>query len=168
MWKPTADLLQCDLDYDLASISNFPQSCSTRVLLSALNGLCGDTEKMLTRAHIHTSGPHTHVHTVTTKDRFLANNSPNVTFPLCSVAMAAINCAEVFMCRTNSAKELIVLAHSTQSYRLCTLTPAHSLSNPLLFESGVKTAWNSGKNHHSWKTFNSELQGKAYQHYRQM
>ena len=110
----------------------------------------------------------THVHTVTTKDRFLANNSPNVTFPLCSVAMAAINCSEVFMCRTNSAKELIVLAHSTQSYRLCTLTPAHSLSNPLLFESGVKTAWNSGKNHHSWKTFNSELQGEAYLHCRQM
>lgn len=27
------------------------------------------------------------------------------------------------MCTTNSAKELIVLAHGTQSYRLCTLTP---------------------------------------------
>lgn len=54
MWKPTTASLQCDLDYDLASISNFPQSCSTRVLLSALNGLCGDTEKMLTYPHTHT------------------------------------------------------------------------------------------------------------------
>lgn len=45
------------------------------------------------------------------------------------------------MCRS-SAKGLIVLARRTQSYQLCTLTP---LSNPLLFESGVKTAWNSRK-----------------------
>lgn len=43
-------------------------------------------------------------------------------FPLCSVAMAPIKCSKVFMCRTNSAKEAIVLAHSTQSYRRCTLT----------------------------------------------
>lgn len=121
MLKPTTALMQFDFVYDLASISNFPQSCSTRVLLSATNGLCDDTEKILTCAHIHTSSPDVHVHTVTAKDRFLAN-SPNVPFPLCSVAMAAIKCSEVFMCRTNSAKELIVLAHSTQSYRLCTLT----------------------------------------------
>ena len=105
-----------------------------------------------TCTHTHT---HTHFHTVTAKDRFLANNSPNVTFPLCSVAMAAINCSEVFMCRTNSAKELIVLAHSTQSYRLCTLTPARSLSNPLLCESGVKAARNSSKTHLSSETSNS-------------
>lgn len=115
--------MQCDLDYDLASISNFPQSCSTRLLLSAVNGLCGDTEKMLTYTHIHASSPSSHVHTVTAKDRFLANNSPNVTFPLCSVAMAAINYSGVFMCRTSSGKELLVLACCKQSYQLCTLTP---------------------------------------------
>lgn len=86
-----------------------------------MNGLCDDSEKTLTYVRIHSSRPDSHVHTVTAKDRFLAN-SPNVPFLLCSVAMAAIKCAEVFMCRTNSAKELIVLAHSTQSYRLCTLT----------------------------------------------
>lgn len=107
----------------LPALVTFPNPVAQECFLSALNGLCGDTEKMLTYARIHTSSPYTHFHTVTAKDRFLANNSPNVTFPLCSVAMAAINCSEVFMCRTNSAKELIVLAHSKQSYRLCTLTP---------------------------------------------
>lgn len=89
--------------------------------MSTTSGLCDDSEKTPTYARTHTSGPDIHVHTVTAKDRFLAN-SPNVPFLLCSVAMAAIKGAEVFMCRTNSAKELIVLAHSTQSYRLCTLT----------------------------------------------
>lgn len=87
------------------------------------------------------------IHAVTAKDRPLAN-SPNV--PSClSVPLPwrQLKCSKVFMCRTNSAKEAIVLAHSTQSYRPCTLTPAHSFSNPLLFESGVKTAWNSGGNH---------------------
>lgn len=123
MWKPTTASLQYDLDYDLASISNFPQSCSTRLLLSAVNGLCSDTLKMLTHACIHASSPSSHVHTVTAKDRFLANNSPNVTFPLCSVAMAAINCSGVFMCRASYAKELLVLVRCTQSYQPCTLTP---------------------------------------------
>lgn len=162
MWKSTTASLQCDLDYDLASVRNFPQSCSTSVLLSALDGLCGDTEKMLTYAHIHISSPYTPFHTVTAKDRFLANNSPNVTFPLCSVAMAAINCSEVFMCRKNSAKELIVLAHSTQSYRLCTLTPLIASVTHCYLRAELRLCGILAKNHYSSKTFNSELQGKAY------
>lgn len=87
------------------------------------------------------------IHPVMAKDRPLPN-SPNV--PSClSVPLPwhQLKCSKVFMCRTNSAKEAIVLAHSTQSYRPCTLTLAHSFSNPLLFESTVKTAWNSGWNH---------------------
>lgn len=49
------------------------------------------------------------------------------------------------MCETRSAKELIVLVLCTQSYHQCPLTPARSLSNTMLFEQNVKTAWNSDK-----------------------
>lgn len=100
------------------------------------------------------------IQAVTAKDRPLTS-SPNV--PSCLYVLLPwrqLKCSKVFMCRTNSAKEAIVLAHSTQSYRPCTLTPAHSFSNPLLFESRVKTAWNSGGNQQRWR-LNAEQPGKA-------
>lgn len=49
------------------------------------------------------------------------------------------------MRRTNSAKGLIVLAHTTQSHWLCTLTQVIA-SNPLPFENRFMTAQNSSKN----------------------
>lgn len=152
--------LQCDLDYDLASISNFPKSHSTRGLLSALNGFFGDTDKMLTYTHTTIRSSYTHFHTVTGNDRFLANHSPNVTFPLCSVAMAAINCSKVFMCRS-SAKGLIVLTRSTQRYQLCTLTPlrasvAHCYLRAELRLCGILAKTTASQKH------NSELQGDPY------
>lgn len=68
-----------------------------------------------------------------------------VSLSLCSVAMAGMNYVEVFVCRTNSAKGLIVLAHTTQSHWLCTLTQVIA-SNPLPFENRFMTAQNSSKN----------------------
>lgn len=68
-----------------------------------------------------------------------------VSLSLCSVAMAGMNYVEVFMRRTNSAKGLIVLAHTTQSHWLCTLTQVIA-SNPLPFENRFMTAQNSSKN----------------------
>lgn len=94
MCKPSAASQQ--LDYDLAS--KFPPI--SQLKSGFVNGLCGDTGR---NADPCPYASHTFMPSPP-RIAFIVNNSSNGTLPLCSVAMAAINCLEVFMCGTTLPK----------------------------------------------------------------